>query len=61
MKYNLLLIVNKAGVAVTMTNVEYNTYEAAEAAIELLRESLASETAYSLRYFVTSKGEADLL
>lgn len=58
MKYNLLLIANKAGVALAMHSQEYNTHEAAEAAVELLRTGLYAETGYNLRFFITYKGEA---
>lgn len=58
--YNLLLIANKAGVALAMHSHEYNTQEAAEAAVELLRKELYSETGYNLRFFITYKGKVSL-
>lgn len=60
MKCNLILIINKAGVSVAVSSVEYNTKEAAEAAVSTLRQGLQNETAYSLRYFITYKGESDV-
>ena len=59
MKYNLLLIANKAGVALAMHSQEYNSYEAAEEAVGNLRKGLAEEAGYSLRFFITPKGEQD--
>lgn len=55
--YNLLFIANKAGVALAMHSQEYNSYSAAEAAVETLREGLRAETGYSLRFFITYKGD----
>jgi hypothetical protein len=55
--YNLLLIINKPSVSVTTAVLEYNTHEAAEAAIEQLRLTLADNTQYSLKYFLTYKGD----
>jgi hypothetical protein len=59
MKYNLLLIANKPGVAMAMHNVEYETYEAAKEAVDTLRKGLAECSAFDLRYFITPKGEQD--
>lgn len=55
--YNLLLIINKPSVAVSSVVIEYNTYEAAEAAVEQLRRELYDNSTYSLKYFITYKGE----
>lgn len=60
MKYNLLLIINKPSQSVTTAVIEYNTHEAAEAAVALLGRELADNSTYSLRYFITPKGEDDL-
>ena len=57
MKYNLLLIANKAGVAIAMHSMEYDTQAAAVAAVEVLRDGLAHTSAFDLRYFITEKGE----
>jgi hypothetical protein len=58
--FNLLMIANKPGAALAMHNAEYNTYEAAMAAVETLRQGLKDETGYSIRFFVTAKGKVSL-
>jgi hypothetical protein len=55
--YNLLLIVNKPSQNVASVVVEYNTYEAAEAAVDQLRRELVDNSTYSVKYFITYKGE----
>lgn len=57
MKHNLLLIANKPGLTVSMITQEYDTYEAAAVAVELLRRELRNTTEYSIKYFITAKGE----
>lgn len=56
MKYNLLLIANKPGVALSMMNVEYNSSEAAEKAVQQMRDQLKHTNAFDLTYFITQKG-----
>lgn len=57
MKHNLLLIANKPGLTVSMITQEYNSYQAAIEAVELLRKELYTTTEYSIKYFITEKGE----
>ncbi len=57
--YNLLIIANKAGVSVAMHSLEYNTHKAALEAIENLRQGLVGEAGYSVRYFLSHKGDFD--
>lgn len=58
--YNLLLIINKPSVAVSSVVIEYNSYEAAEAAVEQLRRELYDNSTYSVKYFITPKGKVSL-
>lgn len=57
MKYNLTLIANKAGVAISMLNVEYNTRQAALDAVDSIRDEMYDNTPFTLTYFLTAKGE----
>lgn len=57
--YNLLIIANKAGVAIAMHNIVFNTFDAAEEAVEGLREGLRAEGGYGVRYFISYKGDVD--
>ena len=60
MLYNMILIVNKPSAAVSVTSVEFNSYEAAMAAVESLKEGLQGNSMYSVNFFVVQKGRVSL-
>lgn len=55
--YNLLLIINKPSQSVTTAVIDYNTLDAAQDAVDQLRRELHDNTTYSLKYFITYKGD----